>query len=90
MADLAKRQQPGGSRQNSEDRDQMLESRVKLISDLPLLTSVMDGFYDLNALNDLVDCLIDAMRYALSALRKDIIRESSLICGQQYDYKGQF
>ncbi len=39
----------------SEVRDQTSEVRVKLISDLRLLTSVIDDFNDLNGLNDFYD-----------------------------------
>ena len=42
-----------GSRQKSEIRRQ--RSGVKLISDLRLLTSVINGFYGFYDLNDLID-----------------------------------
>ena len=52
-----------GRIQRSEIRCQ--RSGIELISDLRLLTSVMDGFYDLNGfdcLNELTNCLIDLNR----------------------------
>jgi hypothetical protein len=48
------RQQAGGSRQKSEVKYQTSEVRVKLISDLRLLTSGIDGF---NALPLTAHCL---------------------------------
>ncbi len=43
----------GGQGQKSEVRDQTSEVRLKLISDLRLLTSVIDDFNGLNGFNDL-------------------------------------
>ena len=44
-------QRAADSRQKSEVRDQTSEVRVKLISDLRLLTSVIDDFYDFYGFN---------------------------------------
>jgi hypothetical protein len=45
----------GGRGQPAEIRDQTSEVRVKLISDLRLLTSVIDDFYDFYAFYDFYD-----------------------------------
>jgi hypothetical protein len=55
------------SMQNPKVRDQMSEAGVKLTSDIRLLISEMDGFNDLNVLNDLTknSCLLSPVYWIL-------------------------